>query len=790
MYKIRFKNLKLQIIVGLFLIISNFSFSQQFTEQIDIKIPGVYQGSVNWGDYNNDGLLDFMMTGEHLSNGNEYYYSAIYNNLGNNVFESDTNKIKKVTESSLEWGDYNNDNFLDILLSGYYIINNYVFLNSDIYKNNKNETFTYMLSPTLTPIGMGNMTWGDYSQDGYADILQTGFGGGTFISKIYNNNKKNFFDYQNNINIEKVTSSDVVWGDYNNDGNLDFIIAGMNGTTRITKIYKNNGNNTFTEQTDIQITGVDNVSIDFGDYNNDGYLDILLTGYHWNDTSYEITKIYKNNGDGTFTEVNNLKLIGVHLGCVCFGDYDNDGMLDILLTGSDKNVIPQTKIYKNNGDDTFTEQIDINLKTVSNSSIDFGDYDNDEDLDILLNGLDENGITVSKIYKNNCTTPNIRPNIINNLQTKAIGTDVVFSWDAATDNNQPSAGLNYNIYVYETPTLQNALSGQTGNVETYVASPQAFPQTDALNGKRLLAEPGSIQGVRENGRVSYTLKGVFEQCKSYTWSVQAIDASFAGGEFAPEVSFVYDTIAPVPAIQNLLPIKGICSANINTIPTATDDCNGIIYATTTDALQYSTQGNYIITWTYDDGNGNITTQNQTVVVDDYILPTVSCITDKTINLLETQQFYTVAGTELDVLSATDNCGVSNITNSYNNLSTLANAALPIGTTTIVWTATDNAQNTDYCSFDVTVNQVLNAKSLTNDCSFWAYPNPAKDETTVFTNQTLNATIEIYNNIGEKVYSEEVNNQLSKISLNGFAKGIYLIKLITKDNTKIIKLVKS
>jgi predicted nucleotidyltransferase len=126
-----------------------------------------------------------------------------------------------------------------------------------------------------------------------------------------------------------------------------------------------------------------NSSVAWGDYDNDGDLDILLTGYSG---SAAVSKIYKNNGDGTFTEQTSISLAGVQYSSVAWGDYDNDRDLDILLTGSLSNGNPVSKIYKNNGNGTFTEQTSISLTGVQNSSVAWGDYDNDGDLDILLTG--------------------------------------------------------------------------------------------------------------------------------------------------------------------------------------------------------------------------------------------------------------------------------------------------------------------------------------------------------------------------------------------------------------------
>ncbi|THV63415.1 T9SS type B sorting domain-containing protein [Chryseobacterium candidae] len=94
------------------------------------------------------------------------------------------------------------------------------------------------------------------------------------------------------------------------------------------------------------------------------------------------------------------------------------------------------------------------------------------------------------------------------------------------------------------------------------------------------------------------------------------------GTFTVNV-IIDDNTAPVPDITLLADITGDCHTTVTTIPTATDNCAGTITATTTDPLSYSIPGNYIIHWTYNDGNGNTTTQNQNVIVLSPSLPTTA-----------------------------------------------------------------------------------------------------------------------------------------------------------------------
>ena len=100
--------------------------------------------------------------------------------------------------------------------------------------------------------------------------------------------------------LTPVYYSSVALGDYNSDGKLDVLLTGYTGSARVSQIYKNNGDGTFTEDTtaDSGLTGVSSSSVAWGDYNLDGKLDIVLTG---NDAaSNQVAKLYTQNSSGVF----------------------------------------------------------------------------------------------------------------------------------------------------------------------------------------------------------------------------------------------------------------------------------------------------------------------------------------------------------------------------------------------------------------------------------------------------------------------------------------------------------
>ncbi|HSH05289.1 MAG TPA: FG-GAP-like repeat-containing protein [Anaerolineae bacterium] len=420
-----------------------------FTD-IGAGLPGVYENSVAWGDYNNDGDLDFL-TGDSI-NGS----SRVYHNNGNGTFTNIGAELPSIFHSSVAWGDYDNDDDLDFILTG--ISSGYI---SQIYRNDGNDTFTN-INAGLPGVAYSSVAWGDYDNDGDLDFLLTGLGYSGYISQIYRNDGNDTFT---NINagLPGVGFSSVAWGDYDNDGDLDILLTGDTDaditTGPISRIYRNDGNDTFVD-IGAGLPGVSVSSVAWGDYDNDGDLDLLLTG---SPNGGGTSIVYRNDGNDTFTDIG-AGLPGVTYSSVAWGDYDNDGDLDFLLTGLGYSG-RISQIYRNNGDDTFTN-INAGLPGIDNSSVAWGDYDNDGDLDFLLTGdtnADSTTGHISQIYRNdhNCeavndsyTTTINTPLIISNT-TGVLNNDIAGPYEAvlATDVTYGELTLQANGNFVYTPTL-------------------------------------------------------------------------------------------------------------------------------------------------------------------------------------------------------------------------------------------------------------------------------------------------------------------------------------------------
>src|SRR6266478_3003021 len=267
----------------------------------------------------------------------------------------------------------------------------------------------------------------DYNNDGLPDIY---FVNGARLPDMDKSDARYFNRlYRNNGNgkFSDLTEASGVRGegygmgvataDYDNDGNVDLFIAGVNRN----ELFHNNGDGTFTDVTvKAGLQGIHtklgktfSISAGWFDYDNDGLLDLIVINYIRWDISHEPecktgniraycspnsyqgepNMLFHNNGDGTFTDVSESsgigRLIGKGMG-VAFADYDGDGFTDVFVS----NDTFRNFLFQNHGDGTFSELAIVggvayneNGKSIAGMGTDFRDFDNDGWPDIFVVGM-------------------------------------------------------------------------------------------------------------------------------------------------------------------------------------------------------------------------------------------------------------------------------------------------------------------------------------------------------------------------------------------------------------------
>ena len=335
---------------------------------------------VAWGDYDGDGDQDLYLVNSSQPN-------RLYPNSGT-ALGSDIGVPAGVANNGLgfgvAWADYNNDGKLDLYLVRSGQANR-------LYRNNGSGLFSEVgAAAGVANSGAGrSAAWGDYNRDGLVDLYVVNDG----VSTLYRNNGNGTFtDVGSSTSIaHSGHAQGAAWGDYDNDGDLDlYLVIGRGGlglSSAPDLLYRNNGNGTFTEVSGLAgiDEGGDGRGVAWGDYDNDGDLDLYVSN---SDETIGVVNspnwLYRNNGNSTFTEVGNTAGVRDTDGdgrSVAWADYDNDGDLDLYLAndGADR-------LYRNNGGGSFTS-VAATVGTTDNSNsvgAAWGDYDGDGYVDLYV----------------------------------------------------------------------------------------------------------------------------------------------------------------------------------------------------------------------------------------------------------------------------------------------------------------------------------------------------------------------------------------------------------------------
>jgi fibronectin type 3 domain-containing protein len=613
---------------------------------VDATIGGNTSYSAKWGDIDRDNDYDFVYGGTLYESNRLNYRPALYSNDANWL-------LNQMIRPNVKWNDLNQDGIPDLIFSSSETISP---LNAtqekfrlNIYLNDTSVISTDPITKQITTkgrltranispedsiyLGSTRFKISDINNDGKPDIMFAGlnkssesrlhiFSTGPLPGDTSNAIRFRFNRLKTNLDsiLLAQESANLLFdfGDVDGDNDNDFVAIYNNALgDNLSKVYINKGIDSisgkviFSESNKYNFDALSNATIDLIDFDKDGDLDLITSGRSF--SSGKQFLVYESK-DSSFRKLTS-SILPFESGKTSFGDVNNDGFTDIIYSGSREGAGFISKIALFDPvSRKFTEQTEFAFGDYQNLNIEFGDFDADNDLDILLYGREKTSnrdlfrvyknvqnesaavlnsistggkanfagqneilissrmnpvgltgfselsnkqnVTASNTYNRNAppsVPENIKESLLRKVQNKM---RVRFSWDASSDDKTPVEGLTYELRVGTKP----------GSSDVVVSSSKE-------NGYKLIPEEGNV-GRNKAWEIELP-------AGKYFWSVQAVDASLAGSAFAPERQFSINATG------------GICNLDVPVVtlvgPSSLQICQGdtaILRSSVTGNLQW------------------------------------------------------------------------------------------------------------------------------------------------------------------------------------------------------------
>src|SRR5439155_15379364 len=273
------------------------------------------------------------------------------------------------------WGDFDNDGWLDLFVANFVPPRISQARDNILYQNDRQDDFV-RVSFGINKFGTDSSfsaAWGDFDNDGFLDLAvpQGGYAS-RLQTLLYNNNRNGTLTLLTNsiVSADMLNGEGCAWGDYDNDGWLDLCVGNFWGENN--SLFHNNRDGTFTKITNsiVALDGGTTKGVAWGDYDNDGWLDLFVSNLRSLDPSGGAPNfLYHNNGDGTFTKITSGSLANElgNCGGAVWGDYDNDGFLDLFVANGFVGQSANNLLYRNNANSNSWLNLRL-IGTVSNRS--------------------------------------------------------------------------------------------------------------------------------------------------------------------------------------------------------------------------------------------------------------------------------------------------------------------------------------------------------------------------------------------------------------------------------------
>ena len=489
---------------------------QQFVSS-DQRLRAFKRTEMAWGDVDDDGDFDLALMGENRSGEAQ---TLFYENAGGVLVVDAEAEIVGLLNGAVAWGDYDNDGDLDLAISGEDERGNRA---SRLYRTDLGiANLTFILVGSFTDVSSSALDWGDVDNDGDLDLVLMGLSDDSIsgilqsYTRLFINDGQSGF-VQSTTEPVGVNNGEAVWGDYDNDGDLDLALTGSDSQGgRNLSIYANDGSGQLADA-DLGLEPLESSDLAWGDYDRDGDLDLAAGGISSAGVS---TVVYQNN-DGQMEALAGAELPGIRGGDLVWADYDNDQDLDLAITGNDGQQ-PFLQLYEN-VDASFQQDPILILQGVDFSTVALVDIDGDADLDLISAGSDAAFAPLTVVNDNLEAqfNPNRAPDVPTTPTAQDSAATVTLSWGASADDGAPPPeSLTYNVRLGTSAGAGDVVSG---------------------NAPLGLGNIGHRRFHRLGGLPSGT----------YFWSVQAIDQGFVRSDWTTSAQFTIDTVAPQVAAFNV-----------------------------------------------------------------------------------------------------------------------------------------------------------------------------------------------------------------------------------------------
>ena len=343
-----------------------------------LGVPNSFSNA--WGDYDNDGDLDLAVS---LGSGEVRLYrndKGVLVSVGAQLGmpQAGSHELR-----GLSWGDFDGDGFIDLL--GGATSKEKLTL---VLHNERGKHFTDVAAAiglTIPNRSARQTNWIDFDNDGDLDVYATDRAGD---NRLFRNDGGTFTQvFAGAGPTDSRPTVGACWFDMDRDGDLDLFLANQSGATDA--MWRNDGSSFTDVAPALGMTGPPRttdqggVGCAVGDYDNDGDFDLFVANYGHN-------QLYRNNGDGTFTDVARALGVGIenHAVSADWGDFDNDGDLDLWITsytGASGAQAPLDALFRNDGAAGFVNVLSRESPlNVADHGVQWVDYDNDGGLDLSV----------------------------------------------------------------------------------------------------------------------------------------------------------------------------------------------------------------------------------------------------------------------------------------------------------------------------------------------------------------------------------------------------------------------